>query len=74
VVVQKSLAEGFGLTVAEAIGREAKESVRHGFLGTRTLMQAIELYERHPHAGAAMKVLEAAGALNVALPQAESNQ
>src|SRR5450755_3323012 len=97
VVVQKSLAEGFGLTVAEAmwkarpviasriggiqdqivdgetgillddpldlaaygaavrsllenparaeaIGREAKESVRHGFLGTRTLMQAIELY------------------------------
>jgi trehalose synthase len=100
VVVQKSLAEGFGLTVAEAmwkarpvvasriggiqdqivhgetgillddpldlaaygaavrslldhparaeaIGREAKESVRHGFLGTRTLVQAIELYERH---------------------------
>jgi trehalose synthase len=126
VVVQKSLAEGFGLTVAEAmwkarpvvasriggiqdqivhdetgillddpldlaaygaavrsllenparaeaIGREAKESVRHGFLGTRTLMQAIELYERHPHAGAAMKVLEAAGGLNVALPQAESD-
>ncbi|MEO8966848.1 MAG: glycosyltransferase [Solirubrobacteraceae bacterium] len=98
VVVQKSLAEGFGLTVAEAmwkarpvvasriggiqdqivhgktgillddpldlaaygaavrslledparaetIGREAKESVRHGFLGTRSLTQAIELYE-----------------------------
>ena len=99
VVVQKSLAEGFGLTVAEAmwkarpvvasriggiqdqivdgetgillddpldlaaygaavrsllegparaeaIGREAKESVRHRFLGTRTLIQAIELYDR----------------------------
>jgi len=108
VVVQKSLAEGFGLTVAEAmwkarpvvasriggiqdqivhgetgillddpldlaaygaavrslledrsraeaIGQAAKESVRHGFLGTRTLTQAIELYERHPHAGAAAK-------------------
>jgi hypothetical protein len=25
----------------------AKESVRHGFLGTRSLIQAIELYERH---------------------------
>jgi trehalose synthase len=127
VVVQKSLAEGFGLTVAEAMwkarpvvasriggiqdqivhgetgillddpldlaaygatvrsllenparaetmGLAAKESVRHGFLGTRTLMQAIELYERHPHAGAAVKVLEAAGALNVALPQPESDQ
>jgi trehalose synthase len=127
VVVQKSLAEGFGLTVAEAMwkarpvvasriggiqdqivhgqtgillddpldlaaygaavrsllenparaetmGLAAKESVRHGFLGTRTLTQAIELYERHPHAGAAMKVLEAAGALNAALPQPESDQ
>jgi len=126
VVVQKSLAEGFGLTVAEAmwkarpvvasriggiqdqivdgetgillddpldlaaygaavcsllddparaeaIGREAKESVRHGFLGTRTLIQAIELYERHPHAGAAMNVLQAAGALKIALPQPESD-
>jgi hypothetical protein len=48
--------------------------VRHGFLGTRTLMQAIELYERHPHAAAAMKVLEAAGELNIALPQPESDQ
>jgi trehalose synthase len=100
VVVQKSLAEGFGLTVAEAMwkarpvvasriggiqdqivdgetglllddpldlaaygaavrsllddptraevmGRGAKERVRHRFLGTRTLIQAIELYERH---------------------------
>jgi trehalose synthase len=100
VVVQKSLAEGFGLTVAEAMwkarpvvasriggiqdqiidgetgvllddpldlaaygaavcsllddparaeamGREAKERVRHRFLGTRTVTQAIELYERH---------------------------
>jgi len=100
VVVQKSLAEGFGLTVAEAmwkarpvvasriggiqdqivdgetrilldapldlaaygaavrsllddparadaIGREAKERVRHRFLGTRTLIQAIELCEQH---------------------------
>jgi trehalose synthase len=127
VVVQKSLAEGFGLTVAEAmwkarpvvasriggiqdqivdgetgillddpldlaaygaavrsllenparaeaIGREAKESVRHGFLGTRTLIQAIELYERHPYAGAAMQVLEAAGALNAVLPEPESDQ
>src|SRR5450755_487531 len=127
VVVQKSLAEGFGLTVAEAmwkarpvvasriggiqdqiidgetgiqlddpldlaaygaavrsllenparaeaIGLAAKESVRHGFLGTRTLMQAIELYERHPHAGAAVKVIEAVAALNVALPQPESDQ
>jgi trehalose synthase len=109
VVVQKSLAEGFGLTVAEAmwkarpvvasriggiqdqivdgetgmllddpldldaygaavcsllnnaaraeaIGREAKERVRHRFLGTRTLIQAIELYEqnirRHAEGGA----------------------
>jgi trehalose synthase len=34
---------------AEAIGREAKERVRHGFLGTRTLTQAIELYEQHIH-------------------------
>lgn len=127
VVVQKSLAEGFGLTVAEAmwkarpvvasriggiqdqivhgetgvllddpldlaaygaavrsllddparaeaIGREAKESVRYGFLGARTLTQAIELYQRHTRrqaqegAGApivAIKVLEAAGALDV---------
>ena len=32
-------------TKAEAIGREAKERVRHRFLGTRTLVQAIELYE-----------------------------
>jgi trehalose synthase len=100
VVVQKSLAEGFGLTVAEAmwkarpvvasriggiqdqiadgetgillddpldlaaygaavrallddparaeaLGLRAKESVRHGFLGTRSLIQAIELYERY---------------------------
>jgi len=100
VVVQKSLAEGFGLTVAEAMwkarpvvasriggiqdqivdgetgillddafdlaaygaavrslldhparaeamGLRAKESVRHGFLGTRSLIQAIELYERY---------------------------
>jgi trehalose synthase len=100
VVVQKSLAEGFGLTVAEAMwkarpvvasriggiqdqivdgetgvllddpldlaaygaavrslledparaeamGRQAKERVRRGFLGTRTLIQAIELYERY---------------------------
>jgi trehalose synthase len=127
VVVQKSLAEGFGLTVAEAmwkarpvvasriggiqdqivdgetgillddpldlaaygaairsllddptraqaIGRAAKESVRHRFLGTRTLIQAIELYERHPHAGAAVKVLEAAGALNVVLPEPEPDE
>jgi trehalose synthase len=126
VVVQKSLAEGFGLTVAEAmwkarpvvasriggiqdqivhdetgillddpldlaaygtavrsllenparaqaIGLEAKESVRQQFLGTRTLIQAIELYERHPHAGAAMKVLEAAAALHAARPQPESD-
>ena len=106
VVVQKSLAEGFGLTVAEAMwkarpvvasriggiqdqildgetglllddpldlaaygaavrsllddparaeamGREAKERVRHRFLGTRTLIQSIELYERYivRHAG-----------------------
>jgi trehalose synthase len=35
-------------TQAEAIGRAAKESVRHRFLGTRTLIQAIELYERIP--------------------------
>jgi trehalose synthase len=35
---------------AEAIGRQAKESVRHQFLGTRTLIQAIELYEGHLHA------------------------
>jgi trehalose synthase len=100
VVVQKSLAEGFGLTVAEAMwkarpvvasriggiqdqivdgetgvllddpldlaaygagvrslledparaermGLQAKERVRSGFLGTRTLIQAIELYERY---------------------------
>jgi trehalose synthase len=100
VVVQKSLAEGFGLTVAEAMwkarpvvasriggiqdqivdgetgtllddpldlaaygaavrsllddparaeamGREAKARVRRRFLGTRTLIQSIELYERH---------------------------
>jgi trehalose synthase len=100
VVVQKSLAEGFGLTVAEAmwkarpvvasriggiqdqivhgetglllddpldlaaygaavrsllddpagaeaIGLEAKERVRHQYLGTRTLVQSVELYERH---------------------------
>jgi hypothetical protein len=56
------------------MGREAKESVRHGFLGTRSLMQAIELYERHPHAAAAMTVLQAAGALKIALPQPESDQ
>jgi trehalose synthase len=102
VVVQKSLAEGFGLTVAEAmwkarpvvasriggiqdqivdgesgillddpldlaaygaavrsmlenparaeaIGREARERVRHRYLGTRTLIQSIELYQRHMH-------------------------
>jgi trehalose synthase len=100
IVVQKSLAEGFGLTVAEAMwkarpivasriggiqdqisdgesglllddpldlaaygaavrsllddparaeamGREAQERVRGRFLGTRTLVQAIELYERY---------------------------
>jgi trehalose synthase len=100
VVVQKSLAEGFGLTVAEAmwkarpvvasriggiqdqivdgetgilledpldlaaygaavrallndparadaLGLKAKERVRHRYLGTRSLIQAIELYERH---------------------------
>jgi trehalose synthase len=95
VVVQKSLAEGFGLTVAEAMWKarpvvasriggiqdqivdgetgillddpldhaaygaavrsllddparaEAKERVRQRFLGTRTLIQSIELYERH---------------------------
>jgi trehalose synthase len=100
VVVQKSLAEGFGLTVAEAMwkarpvvasriggiqdqivdgetglllddpldlaaygaavrsllddparaeamGHEAKERVRDRFLGTRTLIQSIELYERY---------------------------
>jgi hypothetical protein len=29
------------------MGREAKESVRHGLFGTRTLLQAIELYEQH---------------------------
>ena len=29
------------------MGREAKERVRHRFLGTRTLIQAIELYEGH---------------------------
>jgi hypothetical protein len=56
------------------MGREAKESVRHGFLGTRTLMQAIELYERHPHAGAAMNVLGAAGALNAVRPEPESDK
>jgi len=32
---------------AEAMGLRAKESVRHGFLGTRSLIQAIELYERY---------------------------
>jgi hypothetical protein len=32
---------------AGAIGREAKERVRRRFLGTRTLIQSIELYERH---------------------------
>jgi hypothetical protein len=37
---------------AEEIGREAKERVRHRFLGARTLVQAIELYERYPQAGA----------------------
>jgi trehalose synthase len=100
VVVQKSLAEGFGLTVAEAmwkarpvvasriggiqdqivggetgilladpldlaaygaavrallndptraeaLGLRAKERVRDRYLGTRSLIQAIELYERH---------------------------
>ena len=100
VVVQKSLTEGFGLTVAEAMwkarpvvasriggiqdqivdgetgillddpldlavygaavrsllddppgaeamGRDAKERVRRRFLGTRTLIQAIELYEQY---------------------------
>ena len=31
---------------AEAIGRAAQERVRDRFLGTRTLVQAIELYER----------------------------
>jgi len=127
VVVQKSLAEGFGLTVAEAmwkarpvvasriggiqdqivdgetgmllddpldlaaygaairslldnptqaeaIGREAREGVRHRFLGTRTLIQAIELYERYRQAGAAVKVLEAAGALNVVPPEPEPDE
>jgi trehalose synthase len=127
VVVQKSLAEGFGLTVAEAmwkarpvvasriggiqdqivdgetgillddpldlaaygaavrallddparaeaIGREGKESVRHGFLGTRSLIQHIELYEPHPQAGAAVKVMAAANALNVAPPQPKSDE
>ncbi len=105
VVVQKSLAEGFGLTVAEAMwkarpvvasriggiqdqivdgetgillddpldlaaygaavrnlrddparagamGREAKKRVLQGFLGTRTLIQSIELYERYIRAQA----------------------
>jgi trehalose synthase len=127
VVVQKSLAEGFGLTVAEAmwkarpvvasriggiqdqivhnetgillddpldlaaygaavcsllddparaevLGREAKESVRHGFLGTRTLTQAIELYERHLLAVGAMKVLEAAGTLKLVPPEPGSDE
>ena len=32
---------------AEALGREAKERVLRRFLGTRTLIQSIELYERH---------------------------
>jgi trehalose synthase len=105
VVVQKSLAEGFGLTVAEAmwkarpvvasriggiqdqivhgetgillddpldldaygaavrsllddparaeaIGLEAKERVRQQYLGSRTLVQAIELYHQYTAAGA----------------------
>ena len=32
---------------AERMGLQAKERVRSGFLGTRTLIQAIELYERY---------------------------
>ena len=32
---------------AEALGREAKERVLRRFLGTRALIQSIELYERH---------------------------
>jgi trehalose synthase len=32
---------------AEAMGRAAQERVRGRFLGTRTLVQAIELYERY---------------------------
>jgi hypothetical protein len=37
-------------------------------------MQAIELYERHPQAGAVMKVLEGARALNVVLPEPASDE
>jgi hypothetical protein len=48
--------------------------VRHEFLGTRSLIQHIELYEPHLQAGAAIKVMEAAGALNVALPQPKSDE
>jgi hypothetical protein len=32
---------------AEALGLRAKERVRDRYLGTRSLIQAIELYERH---------------------------
>ena len=32
---------------AEAIGLEAKERMRHRYPGTRTLVQSVELYERH---------------------------
>jgi hypothetical protein len=32
---------------AGAMGREAKKRVLQGFLGTRTLIQSIELYERY---------------------------
>jgi hypothetical protein len=72
--VRKQGADPPAAARAETMGLQAKESVRQGFLGTRTLMQAIELYERHPHAGAAMNVLEAAGALNAVRPEPESDK
>jgi trehalose synthase len=34
-------------TRAESMGREAKARVLQRFLGTRTLVQSIQLYERH---------------------------
>jgi trehalose synthase len=46
VVAQKSLAEGFGLTVSERMGRAAQARVRDHFLGPRHLGQYVELLER----------------------------
>jgi hypothetical protein len=46
IVVQKSLKEGFGLTVTEAMGKAARESVRANFLEDRHSLQYVELMGR----------------------------